>query len=129
MNATPHPATAALNGLRDLVRQLIREELKAAGAVRTDAGPRELRRSRGLEIGALAAKAGVSDVTISKLENGRIRKPKIDTLNRLGRALGCGEQAYRDAVNTLLQRIDAPTLARLENCSRDEAAALIESRK
>lgn len=47
------------------------------------------RRNAGLTIAELSAKSGVSAPTIIKIEAGRIRTVKVDSLYKLADALGC----------------------------------------
>lgn len=83
--------------LRELVRSMVREELRAAGAILAAPDPRALRKIKGWDIKTLARESRVSATTISDIENGIVRDPMPETLNRLGRALGCGEVDYREA--------------------------------
>lgn len=101
---TPHPATELLNGLRDLVRQVVREELRTTKVLSSDLGPREIRLSKGIDLQALAAISGISDVSISRIERGIVRSPKAQTLNKIARALKVPEGEYRAAVASLINR-------------------------
>jgi transcriptional regulator with XRE-family HTH domain len=50
---------------------------------------KELRAAAGLTQQALAVKAGLSVSAVIHIEAGRIPDPRISTLKRLARALGC----------------------------------------
>jgi len=57
-------------------------------AVRRALELKELRIERGLTIEDIASKAGLDVAILSKLENGRVFNPKLDTLSRYALALG-----------------------------------------
>ncbi len=63
------------------------EKPRRAAAVLFSAGLREARATRGLSQEALAEAAGLHPTTISLLERG-VRQPSLETILRLGRALG-----------------------------------------
>ncbi len=60
----------------------------AMAAVRFAMELKEMRQSRGLTIKDVARKANLDLATLSRLENGRIFNPKLDTLGRYALALG-----------------------------------------
>lgn len=100
----PHPTPALLNSLDAYVDARVEAALRRLGIGAQALGPRELRIARGVELQDLAAKSGLSDVTLSRLERGLIKRPKPDTLNRIARALQIPESEYRQAVAALIQR-------------------------
>ena len=62
----------------------------------------ELRRGRGWEQDDLAAKAGVSQSTVSRVETGARRAPSSETMRRLARALGVPVDAlYPDSADAV----------------------------
>lgn len=105
MNTTPHPYAALVAAIEAIVDAKVSARLQQAG--HTTPGPRSIRTARGVDLPTLAAKSGISKATISRLERGEIRQPKIETLNALARALGVSEQEYRQSVATLLQATEA----------------------
>lgn len=100
-----HP-NAMLNEAVTLIVQTELRRLGITGPVGTaPMGPRELRIAAGMKLRDLAAKSGISHVTISNLENGKIKDPRTETVDAIARALGIGEPAYRYAVaQTLAQK-------------------------
>jgi transcriptional regulator with XRE-family HTH domain len=51
---------------------------------------RRERKNAGLTQRALAQKAGITELTLMKLELGQERNPKLRTIRRIARALGVG---------------------------------------
>src|SRR5258706_13892014 len=49
----------------------------------------QLRKAKGLTQEAVARRAGLATVTVSKLEEGRVADPKSSTLARIAKVLGC----------------------------------------
>lgn len=48
----------------------------------------KIRKEKGLTQESLSRKAGISFHTLVKIENGRIRNPRIETVMKLAKALG-----------------------------------------
>lgn len=46
------------------------------------------RKAAGLSVAEVAAKAGLSVATVSRLEKGRVKRPTVDVLERYARAVG-----------------------------------------
>jgi transcriptional regulator with XRE-family HTH domain len=59
---------------------------------------RELRQQRGLSQEALAAEAGVQQVTISQIELGKVRDPRWSTVIRLATALEVSPHRIAQAI-------------------------------
>ena len=49
---------------------------------------KRLRIEREMTQRALAAKANITEVTLSSIENGHIKRPKMETISRIAKALG-----------------------------------------
>ncbi len=92
-----------LGNLERLIDLRIEAKLRQLGALTTQPDPRALRVAKGIDVAALAARSGISHVTIGRLEGGKLKRPKPETLNSLARALGVPESQYRQAVAALLQ--------------------------
>ena len=60
----------------------------ALAAVRAAASLKKLRTSLGMAIKDVARKSGLDVATLSRLENGRIFNPRLDTLSRYALSLG-----------------------------------------
>lgn len=67
--------------------------------------PRALRQSRGMDLTELATRAGISHGTLSRLENGKLKRPRPETLARIANALGVCVKDYREAAASLIQRM------------------------
>lgn len=96
-------APGVLNELRTFINGIVDTRLKELGALKPVLDPRGLRVSKGRELGDLALLARVSRVTLSRLETGRIRRPKPETLARIAAALEIPAAEYRNAVALLIQ--------------------------
>ena len=98
------PNAGLLENLQALIDARVDARLRALGAVQSAPGPRELRMAKGIDVADLAARSGVSRVTVGRLESGKLKRPRVETLNALARALGVPEAQYRAAVAGMLQR-------------------------
>jgi len=58
---------------------------------------RDLRRAKGWGPQELAARAGITPLTLARIERGRVDKPRVATLRRLARALGVAPAALIEA--------------------------------
>jgi transcriptional regulator with XRE-family HTH domain len=97
---TQHPAAALLHALQSYIDASINARLQQAG--HGTPTPKALRQARGLSVLDLAAKSGISHPTISRLENGHVKRPAADTLNKLARAMAISESEYRASVAAML---------------------------
>ena len=93
-----------LTELEKLIDLRVDARLRALGAIQSAPGPRELRIAKGVDVADLAARSGVSRVTVGRLEAGKLKRPRVETLNALARALAIPESTYRAAVAGMLQR-------------------------
>ena len=68
---------------------------------------RELREKRKLTQAEVAARVDVEQVTVSQLELGKIRDPRISTLEKLAEAYGVTLKAVRDALSESVSEAEA----------------------
>src|SRR5688500_17024423 len=82
---------------------------------------RELRRARGMTLDALAARAGVSKSTLSKLENPSLRpNPSLDLLEAVATALGVKrEELFAGSIESKDAQVVQPENTSLELYLRD----------
>lgn len=104
-NVSQMPGPAVLAAFTAFVNTIVDERLRAIGAISSRPDPRALRQSKGITVAELAAKSGLSAGVISKIENGRARRPAPATLDALARAIGIPEQEYRQSVAAQIQRL------------------------
>lgn len=95
--------SGVLTGLQVWVEELIDRKLRSMESASSRPDPRALRQIRGMELTELAVRAGISHGTLSRLENGKLKRPKPETLARIAGALGVCAKEYREAVAALIQ--------------------------
>ncbi|HYF48908.1 MAG TPA: helix-turn-helix transcriptional regulator [Planctomycetota bacterium] len=101
--STEQVATAKLiEAITELVKVRVREEMKSLPSGQL--GPREIMLAKGFTISDVAARSGLSDVSVGKILRGQTKNPKPETLNKIARALQVSEADFRAAVAAMLQR-------------------------
>lgn len=68
---------------------------------------RELREKKAMTQAAVAARVDVQQETVSQLELGKIRDPRVSTLEKLAEAYGVTFKVIRDALNESVHEAEA----------------------
>lgn len=107
MSKIDQPSQTAAAALSALIADLVDERLRAAGISANQDTPQSLRMAAGLDIKTCAEVAGMTHCNLSRLEAGKTRRPRPETLAKIARAIGCGEPRYREAVAKMIARLEA----------------------
>lgn len=102
LSPAPHPNAAIADAIVTIVRTEVAKEIERLGLCPANLLPHELRVRAGMKLRDLAARSGISHVTISNIENGKIRDPRPETIDAIARGLGVAESVYRSAVVQML---------------------------
>src|SRR5215218_9845954 len=70
---------------------------------------REVRERQGLKVSEVARRAGLTISGVTSIETGRVRRPAIQTVLRLARALGINPSDLLEEEFEIVARADAPT--------------------
>lgn len=84
--------------LEDIIRRVVREEIRGAMADADTNTPEALRMKHDLKQWELAVKAGVSRDTIARYERGEIKKPDGRVIKMIARAMNEDPFKYQAAV-------------------------------
>lgn len=84
--------------LEEIIRRIVREELRLSTLIAKAATPELMRLKAGYTTIELADKAGVSQMTVSRIENGQVRHLRPHTLQKLAKVLGDDYLAAAEAI-------------------------------